>query len=227
MPHLTLILGNRNYSSWSLRAWLVAQHSGVSFAEERIALNQPGYQEAIKARSKAARVPILEVRDEGRLHTIWDSLAIAEYFAEQNPALWPHDLTLRAIARSVCAEMHSSFPALRSALPMNCRARNRKVALSSDVRQDIERIQAIWRECLALSANSGLEGKWLFGEWSIADALYAPVVSRFATYGVVLDPSLYDYVDRVSDDPHMVLWQQQAEAEREVIEEEEVGLTSS
>ncbi len=213
---MTLIIGNRNYSSWSLRAWLVMRHSGVPFEEKRIALDTPGYREQISGYSDAGRVPVLIDQEL----TVWDSLAIAEYMAEKVPGLWPEAASERALARSVSAEMHSGFMALRQALPMNCRAKDRKVVLGNELANDISRIDRLWNECLKKQSEVG----GLFGTWSIADAMFAPVVFRFNTYNIQLSELSQRYVEWQLEDVHMQEWLHMAIDESEVIEREEVGL---
>jgi glutathione S-transferase len=174
---VTLVIGNKNYSSWSLRAWLLLREAGIKFEERRVALDQPGTKAALEAMSAAGRVPVLLLDRE----TIWDSLAIAETLAERYPEkrLWPADAAARAHARSVSAEMHSGFSALRDQMPMNCRARRRRVPRTAELTADISRVIAIWSDC-----GRRYGGGWLFGEFSVADVMYAPVVLRFRTYDV-------------------------------------------
>ena len=169
-----LFMGNRNYSSWSMRAWLALRLTGVDFEEQVFPLGEPGVRERIRAHSPTGRVPALQ---DGEL-TVWDSLAIAEYLAERHPdaGLWPADPGARARA-----EMHSGFAALRANMPFNVRRRSPGKGRAPGVQEDIERIVGLWRECLAAG------GPFLFGEFGLADAFYAPVVLRFRTYGVPLD----------------------------------------
>ncbi len=193
---LVLYIGNKNYSSWSLRAWLPLAESDLPFEERVLPMRGPGSKTPeIAERSPSGRVPLLE--HEGLL--LWDSLAIAEYVSELAPErrLWPEDRKARAIARSVSAEMHSGFTALRSAFPMNIRRRTERQA-SGEVASDIERIVAIWRDC---RYRFGGADRFLFGRFSIADAMFAPVVSRFVSYGVRLDKDARAYVDAVLDRP--------------------------
>jgi glutathione S-transferase len=182
MADLTLIIGNKNYSSWSLRPWLAAKAAGIPFKEVVITLDRPDTKELIARYSPSGRVPVLRHGDL----TVWDSLAISEYLAETFPEakLWPADPTQRARARAVSAEMHSGFTALRNAMPMNIRER-RAVTPTADVQADIDRVCQIWRECRGQVARGA--GPFLFGTFSIADAMYAPVATRFRTYGVKTD----------------------------------------
>ncbi len=214
----TLILGNKNYSSWSLRGWLVLRKAGIAFEEYRVSLSTPEGDHQLAEETPAGLVPVLV---DGAI-TVWESLAIAEYAAERNPSLWPEAQAARAMARSVAAEMHAGFAALRHALPMNCRARGRRVEVDDATRADIERVQRLWSDC---RTRFGGDGPWLFGRFSVADAMYAPVASRFATYGVEGPRLVTDYVATVLADPDVAAWYAAAEAESEVIEEEEVGRT--
>ncbi|MBV8496346.1 MAG: glutathione S-transferase family protein, partial [Gammaproteobacteria bacterium] len=193
MAPLTLIIGNKNYSSWSLRAWLFLKHAGVEFEELVIALDQPDTRERIEQYSPSGRVPLLR---HGEL-SVWDSLAICEYIAELSGKGWPAASAARALARSVCAEMHSGFATLRALWPMNARARNRRTAVTAQLAADIERIDEIWNDC---RSRFGGGGGWLFGEYGIADAMYAPVVLRFKTYGADISPTARWYMASVLED---------------------------
>ncbi len=212
----TLIIGNKNYSSWSLRGWLVLRKAGIEFEELPVALSTPEGDRVLAAETPAGLVPVLV---DGEV-TVWESLAIAEYAAERVPALWPERRAARAMARSVAAEMHAGFGALRHALPMNCRARGRRVVLDDAARRDIERVQRLWCDC---RTRHGRDGPWLFGRFSVADAMYAPVASRFATYGIDGPRLVQDYVGTVLADPDVSAWYAAAAAESAVIEAEEVG----
>lgn len=215
----TLVIGNRNYSSWSLRAWLVLAVGEVPFEELRIALDQPQSKAEILRHSPSGRVPCLIEVDGSAVETIWDSLAIAQTVNERhlNRRFWPADPRQRARGRAVTAEMHSGFAALRTHLPMDIRGRHPDKGAAAqqraDVAADIARIQAIWTECLQLSG-----GPYLFGAFSIADAFYAPVVTRFRTYGVALSEPLAAYSDTIFALPAMQRWVAAAEAETEVLE---------
>ncbi len=178
MPTYTLIIGNKNYSSWSMRPWLLLRHFEIPFAERVIPLFEPGHDAAIRAVSPSGKVPLLQ---DGDLQ-IWDSLAICEYLAERHPGLWPRDPAARAIARSVSAEMHSGFLALRSNFQCNIRRRAPRTP-TPEIQADIDRIAQLWTDC---RGRFGQGGPFLFGEFSIADAMYAPVCFRFQTYGVQL-----------------------------------------
>jgi glutathione S-transferase len=213
-----LIIGNKNYSSWSLRAWFLLREADIDFDEHRIALDTEDTARQIAEFSPAGRVPALLLDDV----TVWDTLAIAETVAERWPEkkLWPEDAAARAHARSISAEMHAGFGELRSRMPMNCRAMGRRVALPDALAREIDRVFEIWSGC---SRRYGDGGPWLFGEFSIADAMYAPVVLRFRTYGINLPESARRFADRVLQSEAMQAWLLACETETEVIEHEEVG----
>ncbi len=181
-----LVIGDKAWSSWSLRPWLAAKVAGISFREVQVRLRQPDTAQQIAEHSPSGRVPVLK---RGGL-TVWDSLAICEYLAELKPEaeLWPKDAHARAVARSVSAEMHSGFMALRKEFPMDYHARIAGRVASDQARIDIGRIAQIWRDA---RASFGAGGRFLFGAFSIADAMYAPVTTRFQTYGI----DLADYGD--------------------------------
>lgn len=211
-----LVIGNYNYSSWSLRAWLVACWSGLEFDERRVALDTGTFADEVRTLSPTGLVPVLH--HEGNV--VWDSLAISEYLAERFPraGLWPAEQATRAQARSLAAEMHGGFASLRKQMPMNCRASDRKVHGDAGLRQDIDRITAAWEQSL-----QRFGGPCLFGSRCIADAMFAPVVFRFATYGVPLPGSLAEYSRHIRGLPELAEWQARACAEKEVIPGEEVG----
>lgn len=211
MTHLSLVIGNKNYSSWSLRAWLALKQAEIEFTEIRIPLDTPTTYQQIRRYSPAGRVPVLLHHDL----TVWDSLAICEYVAESfAPNLWPEDTVARAVARSVSAQMHSGFVKLREHLPMDCRARQGVVGVNLAVQTDIEQITAIWHEC---RKEFGVGGGFLFGQFSIADAMFAPVVSRFITYGVELDSVAQAYALAIWELPAMQEWLAAASLETETI----------
>lgn len=212
MARYTLVIGNKKYSSWSLRPWLVMRHAALAFEEIRIPLRQPDTAARIREHSPSGRVPVLHDGERA----IWDSLAIAEYLAERHPeaALWPADVAARALARSVSAEMHSGFQALRQHMPMHCGARFPGVGRTPEVLADIARITRSWRDC---RERHGAGGPLLFGTFSIADAMYAPVVLRFQTYGVELDAVASAYCDAMLALPSLRQWLEDAQAETEAI----------
>ena len=213
-----LIIGNKNYSSWSLRSWLLLKEAGIEFDEHRIVLDTETSAKEIAAFSAAGRVPILQLGDL----TVWDTLAIAETVAERWPdkQLWPADPDERALARSISSEMHSGFAHLRECMPMNCRAMGRKVPIPDELGDDINRVIEIWGSC---HRQFGDRGGWLFGDFSIADALYAPVVLRLRTYGINLPESAGFYPHRLLESLAMQEWLAAAECEVEVIEADEKG----
>jgi glutathione S-transferase len=201
---MLLVIGNKNYSSWSLRPWIAMKVLGLAFDEKRISLYVPGAKEEILRYSPAGRVPIL--RDGNTV--IWDSLAILEYVAERHPQLWPKDAAERAKARSIAAEMHSGFAKLREHMSMNIRKRYPGRGRTPEVMQEIARIQAIF---------SAAREPFLFGSFGAADAMYAPVVLRFRTYEVDLEPAARRYADAVLALPAMREWIEAAEREDESI----------
>jgi len=213
---MKLVIGNKNYSSWSLRPWLALRVAQIPFEEVRIPLYQPGSKARQLGYAPSGKVPVLI---DGGLK-IWDSLAIAEYLAERFPerGLWPAELGARAWARSISAEMHAGFAALRSQMPMNCRGHFPGCGQSDAVRAEIERIVSIWRECRERYAENG---PFLFGAFSNADAFYAPVATRFLTYEVALPPVCRTYVDAVIALPAMQEWYAAAIVESERLEHSE------
>ena len=215
MSDLALLIGNKNYSSWSLRPWFLMRQSGIPFEETRVALNTPAFAEVVRRWSPAGRVPVLRAG----MRSIWDSLAIAEYLAETFPEkrLWPRDSGERALARSVSAEMHSGFQSLRGQMPMNVRASGRRVPRTPELEADIARVKGLWSDC---RKSATVRGPFLFGEFSIADAMYAPVAFRFATYGVQ-----DDYAESLVKLPALREWAEAAAREPERIEAGEVGIT--
>ncbi|HZI09324.1 MAG TPA: glutathione S-transferase family protein [Myxococcus sp.] len=200
-PALTLVVGSKNYSSWSLRPYLALAHTGQPFQEVVIPLGTPDTTAQILRHSPSGKVPLLK---HGEL-AIWDSLAICEYLAETFPEakLWPQAKEARAVARAVTAEMHSGFATLRQNMGMNLRARKPGQGRAPGVAEDIARIQALWNDC---RGRFGQGGPFLFGAFSIADAFYAPVVTRFVTYGVELDAVSAAYRDAVLALPSFQKW---------------------
>lgn len=206
---MQLIIGTKAWSTWSLRPWLVLKRTGAPFEEMLMALRWEGATDAISAVSPSRKVPVLRDGDV----VVWDSLAICEYLAEKFPqaALWPKDSQVRAVARSVTAEMHSGFSALRNACPMDLALRT---TLTPDeaTAADISRIVQMWKAC---RQDFGRSGPWLFGAWSIADAFYAPVATRFRSYGIDLarfgdDGSAAAYVQTLLDDADFKAWEAEA-----------------
>ncbi|WP_322011039.1 glutathione S-transferase family protein [Paraburkholderia sp. J12] len=214
---MKLVIGDKNYSSWSMRPWLLLTHFGIPFDEVLIELDEPGTKTAILEYSSSGKVPCL-VADDG--FAVWDSLAIAETLADRHPqhALWPREPNARARARSVSAEMHSGFGALRNALPMNIRLTRPGVGNTPDVLADVARIDTLWRECLAASG-----GPFLFGEFGIADAMYAPVVMRFNSYAPKLSPEAAAYAGRVTALPAVAAWIAAARRETHIVKDDELA----
>jgi glutathione S-transferase len=214
MTACTIYIGNKNYSSWSLRPWLALKQTGIAFEEVMILLDQPDSIANLRRRSPSGRVPVLQ--HDGL--TVWESLAICEYLAEQFPAarLWPEDREARARARTVSNEMHAGFAELRRLLPMDISRRWPLGNRMAKVAPNIERITEIWRECRARSGG----GEFLFEGFTIADAMFAPVVTRFVTYSVPLDPVCSAYVAAVQKWPAMQEWIAAARAEPWVINDD-------
>lgn len=214
---LTLIIGNKSYSSWSLRAWLLLRRAGVAFNELRIPFHSEQWSNEIHRHSPSGKVPVLK---HGAV-TVWDTMAICEYVNERfmDGRGWPEDMAARATARSVSAEMHAGFPHLRARLPMNCRRRFPGFPIPPDAAIDIARVLDIWRSS---RLTYGAAGPWLFGEFSIADAMFAPVALRFHGYDVSLSGEEAAYVGTVLKDAAVRAWIGAARDETEVVPEEEV-----
>ena len=215
MAKATLTISSKNYSSWSLRGWLMTKFSGLPFEEVAIAPDDPSARAEILLISPTILVPCL--RHEGA--TIWDTLAIGEYLNEIMPdaGLLPADRIERAHCRSICGEIHSGFTTLRASLPVNLKGHFPGFKIWTRAQADIDRVCTIWRDCLGRSG-----GPFLFGERSMADAMYAPVVTRFMTYDVILEQRLKEYAHLIMSMPEMVEWIEAAKAEPEEIEELEV-----
>ena len=212
---MELIIGNKNYSSWSMRPWLLLSHFDIDFEETLIPLHQPRSHELLAEYSPSFKVPVLI---DGDL-TIWESLAICEYISEnllKNKA-WPEHPKERAVARAYCSEMHAGFSALRKELPMNCRA-SRKVKMSEQCEHEVHRIDGMWQDAL-----NRHDGEWLFGEFSIVDCMFAPVVSRFATYAIDVSDTSQAYMGKILTLPSMQRWYEDAAKEPHVIAACEAG----
>lgn len=217
MADFKIIIGNKNYSSWSFRAWLALKATGAEFEEEVIPLDEMGTRDAILRHSPSGRVPALEHGER----TVWDSLAICEYLAELFPeaGLWPAERGARAMARAVSAEMHSGFATLRTAMPFNIRASLPGKGKGDGVQGEINRIAAIWRSCR--EAHGG-EGPYLFGNFTVADAMYAPIAARFSTYKVDLDETSAAYCAAIAAHPAYGEWLAEARNEPWIIPREEI-----
>lgn len=198
-----LYIGNRRYSSWSLRAWLVMKKSGLDFETRLIPLDQSDTRAAISAVSPGGTVPVLHTEDG----VIWDSLAIAEWAAERVPSLWPVHPGVRARARSAVSAMHAGFFALRETCPMDLGREMHGRELDDATLADIAAMQALWHEV------ASPYGPWLFGDWSIADAFFTPVATRFRTYGIALHAAAQDYCDALLSEPDFLDWQAGADLE--------------
>lgn len=217
MAKPVLVIGNKNYSSWSLRPWLLLKQFGIDFEEIRIPLFTEQMPQLMAEHTPCNKVPVIK---DGEL-AVWDSLAVCEYINLRflDGKGWPEDLQLMSLGRAAVAEMHSGFPVLRHELPMNVRRSYTGFKTSENAQKDIDRIIALWQQLLDRSG-----GPWLLGEFSIADAFYAPVASRFNTYSIELPENLQAYVDQVLALEAYQEWLRDAKAEKEVIPEEEVEL---
>ena len=212
MARATLTISSKNYSSWSLRGWLLCRLAGLDFDEAVVPADDPDVRAELLLLSPSVLVPRLTHDDA----SVWDTLAIAEYLAELKPeaGLLPKDRIARAHCRSICGEIHSGFHNLRSALPMNLKARHQGFKVFTGARPDIERVAAIWTECLERYG-----GPFLFGAPTMADAMYAPVCTRFVTYDVVPEGAAGDYCRTIMEWPLLVEWIEAAKAEPEDIDE--------
>lgn len=217
MSKLHLVIGNKNYSSWSLRPWMALTMAGIPFRETVIPLDTVETPALIAQHSRAGRVPVLH---HGR-QTVWESLAIMEYLAELFPEkhLWPKALAARAMARAVSHEMHAGFGALRAACPMNLKRPRKPVPMSEAVLKDVARIEHIWQECRTKFAKGG---KFLFGRFSIADAMFAPVVTRFDTYAITVSDETRAYMDAIMNTEAFAVWREAALRETWVVPADEV-----
>ena len=212
-PRARLSISSQNYSSWSLRGWLMCRFSGIDFEIDRVALDAPGARAELLLLAPSILVPCLTHQGI----RVWDTLAIGEYLHEIAPqaGLLPSDPVQRAHCRSVCGEMHSGFSAMRASLPMNIKARLTQFKVWAKARQDIDRIEEIWQDCLARYG-----GPFLFGpRRSMGDAMFAPVASRFLTYQVALSPASAAYRDTIMALPEMVAWCEGAQAEPDEVDE--------
>ena len=220
MADFTLVIGNKNYSSWSLRGWLMARTAGLEFEEIVIPLDLPDTQASIRKHSPSGRVPVLLHRGLA----VWESLAIAEYLNDIRPeaGLWPASVSARAHARSISTEMHAGFMDLREKMPMNIRASMPGKGMTTAVRADIERITSMWRDCRKRFAGAApRDDGFLFGAFSAADAMYAPVVTRLRTYAVPMDTDTDAYCRAVLAYPPMKEWVEAARNEPWLIEKYE------
>jgi glutathione S-transferase len=214
---LTLVIGNKNYSSWSMRPWIAMKVAGIAFAEEVHSLDAPDFKQHVNRISGSGKVPALA---DGDIH-VWESLAILDYLAERFPdaGLWPSDPAARAHARAVAAEMHAGFVPMRRHLPMNLWRPVKPRELPDDVAANVRRIESIWTEC---RTRFGQQDEFLFGRFGAADAMYAPVVSRFHTYAVPIGTVARRYMDAVMALPAWAEWRAAALAEPWILPQDEV-----
>ena len=213
---MQLVIGNKNYSSWSMRPWVLLRQAGIAFEEVQLKFGEGTKVIGIEKYSNAGKVPVLIIDGE----PVWDTLAICETVAEMHPEkhLWPEDEKARRVARSICAEMHSGFQALRSYMPMNIRKPYPGKGMTPESRKDIDRVVAIWTEC---RERFGGAGSFLFGRFSIPDAFYAPVVMRFRTYAVPLPPVAKAYCEAVEALSAVREWMDAGRRETEFVPEDE------
>lgn len=217
---LTLIVGNKNYSSWSMRPWVLLRGLGIPFAERLLKFHTQDWSNHIGRLSPSGMVPILWEGEPGNGFATWDTLAIAERVQDLHPdlAVWPRDPQARARARSLCAEFHSGFRAFRSAMPMNIRSRYPGKGMTPEVAKDVARIQTLWSEARQAFGGNGV---FLFGTFGAADAFYAPVATRFVTYGVELAGLAREYQQALLDSPGVQAWSADAVRETEFVAEDE------
>ena len=217
MAKLHLVIANKNYSSWSLRPWIAMTMAGLPFDESMILLDTPVMKKQIAEHSGAGRLPVLH---NGKI-TVWETLAILEYLAETFPEknLWPKSKTARAAARAISNEMHAGFTSLRNACPMNLRRPQKPVVLNEATKADIARIEEIWREC---RKTYGKGGKFLFGKFCNADAMFAPVVTRFETYAIPVAKDTRAYMDAVTATKAFQSWKAAALKETWIVPHDEV-----
>jgi glutathione S-transferase len=213
---MQLVIGNKNYSSWSMRPWVLLREAGIAFEEVQLKFGDTGRAKGVENYSPTGKVPILVIDGE----PVWDSLAICETVAERYPEkqLWPAEARTRCVARSICAEMHAGFQALRGAMPMNIRSRHPGKGLTPESQRDIQRILQIWTGC---RERYGAGGALLFGRFTIADAYYAPVVTRFQTYAVSQPPAAQAYCDALLSLRAVREWMDAARRETEFVADDE------
>lgn len=217
MPQPLLIIGNKNYSSWSLRPYMALKQAGIEFDEKLIRFGEPQFSKAVKRYSKAGLVPILIHKER----VVWDSLAILEYAAETWPQkqLWPKNAEARALARSMSAEMHSGFRALRNAFPMNIRRPPQIMKVDEGTLQDLARIEALWTQA---RKQFGKGGPYLFGKFTNADAMFTPIVSRIDTYQLPVSKTSRAYMDAILQSHAFMSWKEGALKEKWVVPEDEI-----
>jgi len=221
MSGLTLVIGNKNYSSWSMRPWVLMKQLGIPFAEKRLRFHSAEWDAEIERWSPSRLVPVLWRGNQ----SVWDTLAIAETLHEWFPdkGVWPKDATARAFARSAASEMHSGFRDLRSSMPMNIRSSHPGKGMNPQTQANIDRIEKLWSEA---RREFGAGGPFLFGAFCAADAMYAPVATRFRTYGVQVSPETQRYCDALLSAPGVRAWIDDAMKEKEFVADDEPYATA-
>ena len=216
---MQLVIGNQNYSSWSMRPWVAMTHFGVSFETIKLELDTPVFAAQIKQYSNANTVPVLKTQNG----TATDSLSILETLADSYPQMWPSDPKLKIMARNAVARMHSGFFALRSEMPMNCRANQRRLDITPACRNDIDQVEALWAQCLAAANQAGQTQGYLLGGFSIADAFFAPVVVRLCGYKVTVNATTQTYMDTMLTTPAVMAWMAAGVKETSILHQDEAG----
>ncbi len=214
-----LIIGNQNYSSWSMRPWVAMTHFGIVFKETKVELFTPVFSEQMSHYSSAKTVPVL-ITENG---VVTDSLSILETLADSHPQMWPSDPALKIMARNAVSRMHSSFFDMRGEMPMNCRANQRLLDITVACRSDIDKVEALWAECIAKAALVGQNQGYLLGEFSIADAFFAPVVVRLRGYKVAVNASTQAYMETMLSTPAVIAWISTGVEETTILQEAEAG----
>ena len=216
---MQLVIGNQNYSSWSMRPWVAMTHFGVSFETIKLELDTPVFAAQIKQYSNANTVPVLMTQNG----MATDSLSILETLADSHPQMWPSNPKLKIMARNAVARMHSGFFALRSEMPMNCRAIQRRLDITPVCRNDIDQVEALWAQCLAAANQAGQTQGYLLGGFSIADAFFAPVVVRLRGYKVTVNATTQTYMDTMLTTPAVMAWMAAGVKEASVLHQDEAG----
>jgi len=214
------VIGNKNYSSWSFRPWIAMKATGIAFDEVLVSLEATDFKERVLKVSGTGKVPVLV---DGDIH-VWESLAIMEYVADRFPdkAIWPKDIKARAFARVIANEMHAGFRGLRAACPMNLRKRYAEIDRGELVAKDVARTTTILRQAIERYGKPSGQGPFLFGAFTAADAMYAPLVSRFQTYSIKVDPVIRSYMDAIFNHPAFVEWQKAAMENTQIVPHDEV-----
>ena len=216
---MQLIIGNQNYSSWSMRPWVAMTHFGLPFETTKIELDTPFFAAQIKQYTSASTVPVL-MTDQG---TVTNSLSILETLADRHPQMWPSHLSLKIMARNAVSRMHSGFFALRNEMPMNCRANQRSITITPACRRDIDQVQDLWAQCITAASQQGQNQGYLLGEFCIADAFFAPVVVRLRGYKVSVNEATQAYMDILLATPAVMAWMAAGVEESTILQHDEVG----